>query len=493
MIASPLIKTPERWVWWFILGQFLLWVIVPTLVFRNLPLDVVEGLAWGHGWPLGTYKHPPLQAWMLELAALLGGRHDAAIYAVGAACLVLTYGVLWRFGRSLFSPPVALAAVVVLASCFYFATTIPEFNPNVVQMPLFALCGWLFWRAYRDDRWQDWVGFGLCAGLGMLSKYSFVVQLMALGGFVAHRLVVGDPTLRRLLHRPGPYLAVALGGVLFAPHFIWLLDHQWLPLEYARSRGNSAIEIGESLVPALGFLAGQALAIAPVLVILWLARQRDVERTPRDAVLRTYLNWLVWGPVLLILVPGMWLGGLERTMWGMALWPFIGLWAVERWQSDLARCRPAQFLLLVALLAMPVALICGALLSVPFGFRPWRTEFPGRELAMEADKFRQEQGQSLPIVLGDAWFGGNIAWYGQDRAQLMINGNSRYSPWVSPTDVAQFGALAVWDPDGGGEQTPAWATALGQVTAVKTVTLRYGKQNIRARFAHVMPASALQD
>ncbi len=491
MIFPLRIRHPARWFGWFALGQFLLWVMVPTLVFHNLPLDVVEGLAWGHGWPLGTNKHPPLQAWLLEAAALLGGRQDAAVYIVGAGCLVLTYWVLWRFGTGLFAPPVALAAVAALASCFYFATTIPEFNPNVVQMPLYALCGWLFWRAYRHDRYLDWICLGVCAGLGMLGKYSFAVQLLAIGGFA-----VCDPSARRLVRRPGPYVALALGVAIFAPHFGWLVENHWLPFEYARSRGAIGAGAWNNLVDAVGFLAGQMLAVAPVLIVLWLARRRETEILPHDAVLRRYLTWLAWGPVLLILLPGLWLSGLQRTMWGMALWPFIGLWAAERWQSDLARCRPAQILLLIAMIAMPVALASGALLSVPFGFRPWRTEFPGRELAVEADKFWQEQRgdrQPLRIVLGDAWFGGNIAWYGQNRAQLMIDGNARYSPWVSPSDVGRHGALAVWDPDGGGAQTPDWATELGQVIAIKTVPLRYGAKNMRARFAIVMPAPVMWD
>lgn len=489
MVLPSRIDHPARWFGVFALGQFLLWVIVPVLVFRNLPLDVVEGLAWGHGWPLGTYKHPPLQAWMLESAAILGGRHDAAIYAVGAGCLVLTYWALWRLGRSLLMPSVALTAVLTLASCFYFATTIPEFNPNVVQMPFYALCGWLFWRAYRYDLWRDWILFGVCAGLGMLGKYSFAVQLLAIGGFV-----VGDPAARRLWRRPGPYGATAVGMLIFAPHLVWLLQHDWLPLTYAQSRGHGGAGLWQNMSDAAGFLAGQLAAITPVLILHWLTRRRETPLPHEDAV-RRYLTWLAWGPVVLILLPGLWLSGLQRTMWGMALWPFIGLWAAERWQSEIVRSRLAQILLLGAIMAMPLALTCGALLSVPFGFRPWRTEFPGRQLAVEAETFWREQGgrKPLPIVLGDAWFGGNIAWYGQDRPQLMIDGNVLYSPWVRPTDVALSGALAVWDPDGGGAQTPSWAIELGPVTAIKTVTLRYGKQDIRARFAIVMPAPVMRD
>jgi 4-amino-4-deoxy-L-arabinose transferase-like glycosyltransferase len=489
MMAAPLsINNPSRWFGWFALGQFLLWVIVPTLAYSNLPLDVVEGLAWGHGWPVGTYKHPPLQAWILEIAAIVGGRHDAAIYATGAGCLLLTYIALWRMARMVLSPAVALAGIVTLAACFYFATTIPEFNPNVVQMPLFALCGWLFWRCYQQDRWWDWGLFGLCAGLGMLGKYSFALMLLSIGGFM-----VLEPSARRLIRRPGAYLALFVGAVVFTPHLLWLVQSHWLPLDYATSRIVATHGWLDRVLGLMRFVGAQALAIALPLVILWLARSREAMATAVDPAFRCYLTCLAWLPTLLILGMGLIIGGLGREMWGMALWPFIGLWAAERWRSDLSLKKWPQVLLATSMAVMPMATVSGALLSVPFGFRAWRTEFPGRELATEAENFWQAQGwrQPLLFVLGDAWHGGNIAWYGQDRPQLMINGNTVYSPWVRPADVALHGALAVWDPDGGGEKTPDWAVALGQVAAIKTATLHYGKQEIRARFAIIMPAPVM--
>lgn len=488
MVLRLPINNPTRWFWWFALGQFVLWVIIPSLTYRNLPLDVVEGLAWGHGWPVGTYKHPPLQAWILEIAAIGGGRHDAAIYATGAGCLLLTYAALWRLARMVLAPAIALAGTAALASCFYFATTIPEFNPNVVQMPLFALCGLLFWRCYQHDHWWDWVLFGLCAGLGMLGKYSFALMLLSIGCFVGI-----EPSARRLLRRPGAYLALLTGSLVFAPHLWWLIQNHWLPLDYAASRIVAGQGwFGRAL--CLGrFIGAQALAIALPLLILWLARSREAVVATVNPAFRRYLTCLAWLPTLLILGVGLLIGGLGREMWGMALWPFIGLWAAERWRSDLSRQRLVPLLLATAIVVMPLATISGALLSVPFGFRAWRTEFPGRAMALEAENFWQAQGwrQPLLFVLGDAWHGGNIAWYGQDRPQLMINGNAVYSSWVRPTDVALHGALAVWDPDGGGEQTPAWASALGPVGMIKTVTLRYGKQDIRARFAIIMPAPVM--
>src|SRR5579859_7538300 len=49
----------------FALLHLALWTLVPTLLCRNLPLDVLEGIAYGQHWQWGYWKHPPLP-WILD-------------------------------------------------------------------------------------------------------------------------------------------------------------------------------------------------------------------------------------------------------------------------------------------------------------------------------------------------------------------------------------------------------------------------------------------
>ena len=63
----PVRWPPERIVRAFLTVHVLIWWLLPALLQHNLPLDVIELLAWGREWQIVYYKHPPLPAWILEV------------------------------------------------------------------------------------------------------------------------------------------------------------------------------------------------------------------------------------------------------------------------------------------------------------------------------------------------------------------------------------------------------------------------------------------
>src|SRR5690242_11826275 len=64
----------------FVLLHLIVWTALPAFLTHTLPQDVLEGLAWGQEWQLGYFKHPPLQAWLLEAVAWLSGHRAWACY-----------------------------------------------------------------------------------------------------------------------------------------------------------------------------------------------------------------------------------------------------------------------------------------------------------------------------------------------------------------------------------------------------------------------------
>ena len=67
------------------------WTALPTLLYPNLPLDLIEALTYGREWQLGYDKLPPLPWWLVEIAYRLVG-HDFAYYLLAQMAVVAAFG-----------------------------------------------------------------------------------------------------------------------------------------------------------------------------------------------------------------------------------------------------------------------------------------------------------------------------------------------------------------------------------------------------------------
>src|SRR5690348_17046047 len=87
---------PNLWIAAFLTVHILTWWLLPALLQHNLPLDVIEQLAWGREWQLAYFKHPPLVAWVLESIATSSDGWPPAIYLAGPLASALALVAVWR-------------------------------------------------------------------------------------------------------------------------------------------------------------------------------------------------------------------------------------------------------------------------------------------------------------------------------------------------------------------------------------------------------------
>jgi 4-amino-4-deoxy-L-arabinose transferase-like glycosyltransferase len=90
----------------------------------------------------------------------------------------------------------------------------------------------------RDERW--WVAIGVAAGLALLSKYTGLLLLAGVGGWL---LATSDG--RRRLRSVWPWVGLGLAVAVFAPNILWNAQHGWV--SYFKQGGRVA-----------GFDAGRA-------------------------------------------------------------------------------------------------------------------------------------------------------------------------------------------------------------------------------------------
>jgi len=425
----------------------LAWTLFPPLLAPSFPLDVVESLGWGREWQWGYYKHPPLPPIALHVSFLALGRWGP--FALSQLCVALTLWLVWLTACRLVGRERAFIGTVLTMGVAFYTRPALEFNHNIAQMPFWAGICYFYLAAWQDDKRWQWLMLGLMAGLGLLSKYSIGLLLLCLGLFT-----VLSPA-RSLLRRPGPWLALAVMALVFAPHLLWLHNNDWLPFSYAKDRSSN--HYGESArAGALGFLLTQLLNHLPLLLVLlfgflrlrW-SRLGPAVRAPWQwhSAKPAYLCLIALAPGLLLATLGMALGLRLRDMWGVPMWPFSGVLAAALIPSAwLAPIRPYLLRGIIVWLTV-ISVLCGLYLWKIADFRrsPVRSDWPSAALAQQAEAtWNALSSCPLDTVASDAWTGGLVAIGAKSQPSVLIPGDPRHSPWATAKRLQQHGALRIW-------------------------------------------------
>ena len=426
----------------------IVWIALPTLLYINLPLDLIEALVYGPEWQLGYDKLPPLPWWLVEIAHRLFGV-DAAYYALGQLSVLIAFAAVFATARPLVGARRALIAVLIVDGLHYFQFTAAKFNHDVIQLPLWGLAGYAFHASLRGGRLRDWVLLGAAVGLSLWAKY-FVVMLAAPYGL----FVLLDPDARKVLARPGPWVAIAVALAIMAPHIVWLVQHDFLPLAYAEQRAAPAGEFLDHVLNPLEFASDQLLFLLPSLLIAGVLvsppwPQAAASPAPADAFDRRIVTLLAFGPAASVFLLSVVSGRGTVAMWGYPLWLFLGLWIVLVVWREIDRQRMVRVVGIwgAVFVAFAIAFVADYRVLPHFDERVRATLFPGAIIAAELDaRFRAAVGQPPAYVIAGMWDGGNVAHYAPERPRprLLIDGDPRRAPWIDLADLNAKGAVLVW-------------------------------------------------
>src|SRR5258708_18337325 len=245
----------------FLALHVVVWTALPTLLYPNLPPDLIEALTYGREWQLGDDKLPPLPWWLVELVYRVIGV-DAAYYALAQIAVVSAFAAVWLTARPLVGAVGALVAVLILDGMHYFHFTAAKFNHDVIQLPLWALAGYAFHAALRRGRVIHWLILGAALGLSLWAKYFVVVLAAPLALFL-----LLDRDARPALATPGPWIALVVALVIMTPHLVWLVRNDFLPFAYASARAAPSRGLIDHILHPLVFAVGQVAFALPALLI----------------------------------------------------------------------------------------------------------------------------------------------------------------------------------------------------------------------------------
>jgi 4-amino-4-deoxy-L-arabinose transferase-like glycosyltransferase len=459
----------------------LVWTALPTLLYPNLPLDLIEALTYGREWQLGHDKLPPLPWWLVEIVYRAVGR-DFAYYLLSQLAVVAALWLVWLTAIPLAGERGALVAALIADGLHYLNYTSVKFNHDVIQLPLWALAGLAFHRALRGGWLGHWLLLGVAVGMALWAKYFVVVLAAPLALFVFF-----DREARKTLATPGPYVAAAVALITAAPHIVWLVQNDFLPFAYAEHRALPSRGLIDHLWHPLEFAHYQFLALLPSLLIalpLFYPRQR--KDTPAkagpDAFDLRISTLLAWGPVASVLALSAISGRGTVPMWSCPIWLFLGLWLVLVARSSLDDRR--LFYVVATWAVVFTGLALGFFVNyavLPYYDHRYRANFfPGRDLGREiSQRYQAATGEPISYVIGSMWDGGNVAHCSPGRPRVLIDGKPERAPWIDLEDLKAKGAVVVFWQDDLHAMPPEFKAIADGAVVQQPIELRYLRADLR--------------
>src|SRR4029450_3552311 len=247
---------------------------------QGINADLGEMVVWSRNLAWGYPKHPPLAAWILAGWFAIFPLADWAFYTL--AVLNLRIGLYLSFllaGLWLDGAKQAVAPFLLALIPFYNFIGL-KFDQNSILIPLWALTTWAFVLSYerRDAGYAALAG--VAAAAAMLTKYWSVFLLFAL--CIA---ALCDRRRGEYFRSTAPYVTVAVGGVLIAPHIIWLVQENYPPLSWVAIRTSETAFVWLRFLSRYSFgTVGYSLVALATFVVLTrpsLAAWHDIF-FPRD-------------------------------------------------------------------------------------------------------------------------------------------------------------------------------------------------------------------
>ncbi len=389
----------------FLFSHLLIWTIVPTISNVNLPLDVIEALAWGSNLDWGFNKHPPFSAFAVESFYFIFGKNDWSYYLLSQIFVVISFYFVWKFSNNIFEDQLySLLSVLILSGIYFYNFTTPEFNVNVSQLPFWALSVYFFWKGLHGNKKIIWVLFGIFSTLGFLSKYLFIYILLALMIFLLLNLKKYRKSLRNYL------FSILISLILLIPHFIWLFDNNFKTIFYGLERsGLSDFILIDHIINPLIFLFKQVILLIPFFImgIVIIKKYKfKINIKDKKTLFLISINLI---PLLLMLITSVLTGAKIRTMWMTPFYLFLGTFFIYVFKKyiELKKIKRFFYIFLFFFILSPTAY-----LSISLVDETKRTDYPGKEIArLVQNKWDDNFINEIKIVIGDEWSAGNLSYH----------------------------------------------------------------------------------
>ena len=397
----------------FVTAHLIFWTLIPSLTNQNLPLDVIEALAWGSNLDWGFNKHPPMSAFFPEVFFQIFGAQDWAYYLLSQIFVIISFYYVFKFSQEfLKNDLLSLISVLLIEAIYFYNFTTPEFNVNVCQLPFWSLTVYFSWKIYtsKEIKFSDCFLVGLFAAFGFLSKYLFVYLLASIDLLFIYLIFIKKD--RKFDFKYLITLEVFL--IILVPHLIWLNNNEFITITYGLARtGLEQSGLIDHIKFPLIFLIKQIGILIPFLILVWLLVKKikfRIDFKDKKLLFLLAINIL---PIILMFLTSVVTGSKIRTMWMTPFYLFFGTLFVYLFQAQINIKKLKPFMIgFIFFFFLSPALYA----YVSISKEDKRTDYPGKEIAIKTQyAWDQQFNTKINVVYGNEWNAGNLSYHLKSR------------------------------------------------------------------------------
>ena len=441
-----------------------LWIGQLWMVSIAPPEDNIEQIIWTGSLEWGYYKHPPLPTWLLWPLVKIFGQHPSLTFVMAGLTSLGAIAMMWRLLYRLRGSQYALAALLAALCITYYNRRLDVYNHDTVLMVIVSLSAILTWKAHRSGQLKWWAALGLCLGLGAITKYQIAVTMTCTLAFWIY--VRG---WRKAESKRGFVAMCAVISIVFLPHAIWMVQHDFAPIRYAMGSSLGAnSDAVERMRSASHWLAEQVFnRMAPTWLFLICAsvllrfmgpaaaNRSAADASPSHRESRALL--IIWGLLPLAFMPfvALVMGSHLQLRWASPFLIFAVPAVFEILNLKLTKQNTAPHPNLLSYFAQPLVVsfivVQGLLLTASFLHSSGSTASllanrskkidPNRLAQVLEAPARSALGGKICLVSGNTEIAGGLALVLSDHPGVLVDGQLNRSPWLTNDALRNCGIL----------------------------------------------------
>jgi 4-amino-4-deoxy-L-arabinose transferase-like glycosyltransferase len=408
---------------------------------QDLHFDIGEMFAWSHQIGLSAPTHPPLGAWLTRAWFTVMPRQDWAFYLIGILLATIALWIAWRLAGRYLTPEKRVLGLALLSVLPFYNFHALKFNASSVLTPFWAATTWWFLLSFETRRAGFAALAGLAAGAAMLGKYWSIFLLAGLG-----LAALSDPRRAAYFRSPAPWLTIAAGVAVLAPHVIWIATHGFTTVDFAFT--SHATTLAHAATGSLYFLAS-VLGYIAVPIVLGALVTRPSPAAINDTLWpkapeRLTILIAFAAPLVLAALAGIASRADLDPLWSMSA---MTLLPVVLFASPLIHVnRAAAVYLLAFAIIFPLLMVAASPVIALVIHRQGVTNYAGhyRLIAQAVEQsWRGATDRPLRIVGGNRPVVDGSNFYFADPPATFVVTEPMRTPWVDQARIAREGIAIV--------------------------------------------------